>query len=188
MRTASRRWPGQLPRAEARRLVRTAVSQAPSLGRHCPKKCIWRGARDENISDSPCEPCRRTSSSLLPFSFKAGPDKSLPEHRSLPSPGISPHEAFKNFTRPHTILGTIVRSSFSFRHVPENQTSFCHPNLTAVDFTSSQVSTSSVTLMAWQFGHVLEMFSMMIAAKQAAQAVVAAVLMNVAVLDQPGLR
>ena len=114
MRTASRRWPGQLPRAEARRLVRTAVSQAPSLGRHCPKKCIWRGARDENISDSPCEPCRRTSSSLLPFSFKAGPDKSLPEHRSLPSPGISPHEAFKNFTRPHTVLGTIVRSLLLF--------------------------------------------------------------------------
>jgi len=37
-------------------------------------------------------------------------------------------------------------------------------------------------LMAWQFGHVLEMFSMMIAAKQAAQAVVAAVLMNVAIV------
>ena len=36
--------------------------------------------------------------------------------------------------------------------------------------------------MAWQFGHVLEMFSMMIAAKQAAQAVVAAVLMNVAIV------
>ena len=37
-------------------------------------------------------------------------------------------------------------------------------------------------MMAWQFGHVLEMFSMMIAAKQAAQAVVAAVLMNVAIV------
>ena len=36
--------------------------------------------------------------------------------------------------------------------------------------------------MAWQFGHVLEMFSIMIAAKQAAQAVVAAVLMNVAIV------
>ena len=36
--------------------------------------------------------------------------------------------------------------------------------------------------MAWQFGHVLEMFSMMIAAKQAAQAVAAAVLMNVAIV------
>ena len=36
--------------------------------------------------------------------------------------------------------------------------------------------------MAWQFGHVLELFSMMIAAKQAAQAVVAAVLMNVAIV------
>jgi len=36
--------------------------------------------------------------------------------------------------------------------------------------------------MAWQFGHVFEMFSMMIAAKQAAQAVVAAVLMNVAIV------
>jgi len=36
--------------------------------------------------------------------------------------------------------------------------------------------------MAWQFDHVLEMFSMMIAAKQAAQAVVAAVLMNVAIV------
>ena len=39
-----------------------------------------------------------------------------------------------------------------------------------------------MTLMAWQFGHVLEMFSMMIAAKQAAQAVAAAVLMNVAIV------
>jgi homogentisate phytyltransferase/homogentisate geranylgeranyltransferase len=37
-------------------------------------------------------------------------------------------------------------------------------------------------LMAWQFGHVLEMFSMMIAAMQAAQAVAAAVLMNVAIV------
>ena len=37
-------------------------------------------------------------------------------------------------------------------------------------------------MMAWQFGHVLELFSMMIAAKQAAQAVVAAVLMNVAIV------
>ena len=37
-------------------------------------------------------------------------------------------------------------------------------------------------MMAWQFGHVLEMFSMMIAAKQAAQAVAAAVLMNVAIV------
>ena len=36
--------------------------------------------------------------------------------------------------------------------------------------------------MAWQFGHVLEMFSMMIAAKQASQAVAAAVLMNVAIV------
>ena len=36
--------------------------------------------------------------------------------------------------------------------------------------------------MAWQFGHVLEMFSMMIAAMQAAQAVAAAVLMNVAIV------
>ena len=36
--------------------------------------------------------------------------------------------------------------------------------------------------MAWQFGHVLEKFSMMIAAKQAAQAVAAAVLMNVAIV------
>ena len=39
-----------------------------------------------------------------------------------------------------------------------------------------------MTLMAWQFGHVLEKFSMMIAAKQAAQAVAAAVLMNVAIV------
>ena len=39
-----------------------------------------------------------------------------------------------------------------------------------------------MTLMAWQFGHVLEMFSMMIAAMQAAQAVAAAVLMNVAIV------
>ncbi len=37
-------------------------------------------------------------------------------------------------------------------------------------------------MMAWQFGHVLEMFSMMIAAMQAAQAVAAAVLMNVAIV------
>lgn len=37
-------------------------------------------------------------------------------------------------------------------------------------------------MMAWQFGHVLEMFSMMIAAKQASQAVAAAVLMNVAIV------
>ena len=36
--------------------------------------------------------------------------------------------------------------------------------------------------MAWQFGHVLEIFSMMMAAKQAAQAVAAAVLMNVAIV------
>ena len=36
--------------------------------------------------------------------------------------------------------------------------------------------------MAWQFGHVLEMFSMMIAAKQASPAVAAAVLMNVAIV------
>lgn len=36
--------------------------------------------------------------------------------------------------------------------------------------------------MAWQFGHVLEMFSMMIAAQQAARAVAAAVLMNVAIV------
>ena len=36
--------------------------------------------------------------------------------------------------------------------------------------------------MAWEFGHVLEMFSMMIAAMQAAQAVAAAVLMNVAIV------
>ena len=39
-----------------------------------------------------------------------------------------------------------------------------------------------MTLMAWQFGHVLEIFSMMMAAKQAAQAVAAAVLMNVAIV------
>ena len=39
-----------------------------------------------------------------------------------------------------------------------------------------------MTLMAWQFGHVLEMFSMMIAAQQAARAVAAAVLMNVAIV------
>ena len=37
-------------------------------------------------------------------------------------------------------------------------------------------------MMAWQFGHVLEIFSMMMAAKQAAQAVAAAVLMNVAIV------
>ena len=36
--------------------------------------------------------------------------------------------------------------------------------------------------MAWQFGHVLEMHSVILAAKQAAQAVLAAVLMNVSIV------
>jgi|TARA_B110000977_G_scaffold200694_1_gene292178 homogentisate phytyltransferase/homogentisate geranylgeranyltransferase len=39
-----------------------------------------------------------------------------------------------------------------------------------------------VTLMAWQFGHVFELFSVFIAAKQWATAVAAAVLMNVAIV------
>ena len=39
-----------------------------------------------------------------------------------------------------------------------------------------------MTLMAWQFGHVLEMHSVILAAKQAAQAVLAAVLMNVSIV------
>ena len=40
-----------------------------------------------------------------------------------------------------------------------------------------------MTLMAWQFGHVLEMHSVILAAKQAAQAVLAAVLMNVSIVE-----
>lgn len=46
----------------------------------------------------------------------------------------------------------------------------------------TQVSVSSVTMMAWQFGHVLEISSILVAARQAAQAVVAAVLMNVSIV------
>ena len=39
-----------------------------------------------------------------------------------------------------------------------------------------------MTMMAWQFGHVLEISSILVAARQAAQAVVAAVLMNVSIV------
>ena len=125
MRTASRRWPGQLPRAEARRLVRTAVSQAPSLGRHCPKKCIWRGARDENISDSPCEPCRRTSSSLLPFSFKKLDLTNLSPNIAVFLLLVFRRTKLSRTSRDRTpSSGLSCVPSFSFRHVPENQTSF----------------------------------------------------------------
>ena len=61
------------------------------------------------------------------------------------------HEAFANFVRPHTILGTII-------------------------------SVSSVTMMALQFGGLLELSPALLVSKQTVQALVSAVLMNVAIV------
>jgi homogentisate phytyltransferase/homogentisate geranylgeranyltransferase len=86
--------------------------------------------------------------------FRRGQPKiataSLTKH-GVSHSGTRFHEDFAKFTRPHTILGTII-------------------------------SVSSVTMMAMQFGGVLEMSGALLFSKQTAQALVSAVLMNVAIV------
>ena len=99
-------------------------------------------------------PCSPREKEISKSKIRRGQPKiataSLTKH-GVSHSGTRFHEDFAKFTRPHTILGTII-------------------------------SVSSVTMMAMQFGGVLEMSGALLFSKQTAQALVSAVLMNVAIV------
>ena len=117
-------------------------------------KALHSETCERNPGHQPSFLVRRVKKRSQKANFRRGQPKiataSLTKH-GVSHSGTRFHEDFAKFTRPHTILGTII-------------------------------SVSSVTMMAMQFGGVLEMSGALLFSKQTAQALVSAVLMNVAIV------